>query len=321
MIKSRSFFFFNTSNPTIQNGGFLMESKKAIYDLLPQQFYPKTILIDSLLSWEKAIQLISSTNFNFPLIGKPDIGMRGLQVKLLRTIDDIKDYHQQTKVPYLIQEFVHYENEVGIFFYKIPGENNGTISGIVGKEFLTIQGDGISSIEILLQKNSRYLLQIDALKKAYGNKLAHILAPNEWQTLVPYGNHSRGAKFIDLSYEADVELNKIINQICNTVPEFYYGRLDIRFRNWDDLRQGKNFYIIELNGAGSEPTHIYDPVHSVFFAWKEIIRHLAILYKISTMNHRLLNIPYMSFSDGIAMLKANTQQVALLSSSEMRERL
>ena len=43
-LKARSFFFFNTSNPTIKNGGFLMESKKEVYDLIPFEYYPATLL-------------------------------------------------------------------------------------------------------------------------------------------------------------------------------------------------------------------------------------------------------------------------------------
>jgi hypothetical protein len=41
-LRAKSIFFFNASNPSIKNGGFIMESKKAIYDLIPQQYYPKT---------------------------------------------------------------------------------------------------------------------------------------------------------------------------------------------------------------------------------------------------------------------------------------
>ena len=44
-LRSRSLFFFSASNPSIENGGVLMESKKKIYDLLPPEFYPKTILV------------------------------------------------------------------------------------------------------------------------------------------------------------------------------------------------------------------------------------------------------------------------------------
>jgi len=108
-------------------------------------------------------------------------------------------------------------------------------------------------------------------------------------------------------------LTEIINAICGRINGFYFGRLDIRYSNWDDLRKGNNFYIIEVNGAGSEPTHIYDPSHSIFFAWKEIIRHWNILWDISRQNHRHNKIPYLVFTQGIRMLNANKDYVKIIS--------
>ena len=45
--RARSFFFFNTSNPSIINGGFLMESKKEIYDLIPATCHPRYFIFQS----------------------------------------------------------------------------------------------------------------------------------------------------------------------------------------------------------------------------------------------------------------------------------
>jgi hypothetical protein len=42
--------------------------------------------------------------------------------------------------------------------------------------------------------------------------------------------------------------------------------------------------------------------HSLFFAWKEIIRHWKILYTVSRANHRN-GIPYLTFNQGIQMYK------------------
>jgi hypothetical protein len=83
---------------------------------------------------------------------------------------------------------------------------------------------------------------------------------------------------------------------------FYFGRLDIRYNDWEELKQGKNFSVIEVNGAGSEPTHIYDPAHSLFFAWKEIIRHWYILWLISRQNHKKGH-PYLTLKEGISMFR------------------
>ncbi|QEC66040.1 D-alanine--D-alanine ligase [Panacibacter ginsenosidivorans] len=312
-IKARSFFFFNTSNPTIKNGGFLMESKKDIYDIIPQEYYPKTIFINANTNKAKILSLVNEAALKFPLIGKPDIGMRGLSVKKLETIDDIIDYAQNSKVDFLLQEFIPFEQEVGIFYYRYPNETHGHISGIVGKEFLTVTGDGISNMETLLSKDKRFILQLPALQKAYGDTLQKVLKRNEDFLLVPYGNHARGAKFIDLSHLADEQLTSMIDEVCKNVDGFYFGRMDVRYNTWEELKQGKNFGIVELNGAGSEPTHIYDPKHSIFFAWKEIIRHWRILWKISRINHHKQNMPYMNFSSGIRMFKENSAYVKMIS--------
>jgi hypothetical protein len=311
-LKARSFFFFNTSNPSIKNGGFLMESKKEIYDLIPGKYYPGTIFFKKNSSTGEVAAAIEKKGIRFPLIGKPDIGMQGLAVKKLENKDDLAKYILDSEVDFLIQEFVPFENEVGIFYYRYPHESTGRISGIVEKEFLTVTGDGTSSIEELLQKEKRFILQLPVLKETHGSHLKKILKEGEKYLLVPYGNHVRGAKFIDAGYRIDEELTRSIDKVCKLVKDFYFGRLDIRYNTWEELRQGKNFSIIELNGAGSEPTHIYDPKHSIFFAWKEIIRHWKILWRISRFNHRNKKIPFMKTSSGLKMLRANKEYIKLI---------
>ena len=320
-VKTRSLFFFNTANPSIINGGFLMESKKAIYDLIPPEYYPPTLFFKKGTDNNVIIATIRKRQLKFPLIGKPDIGMQGKAVKKLDNISALLEYAGHSKVDFLVQEFVPFEHEVGIFYYRYPCEEKGHISGIVEKEFLSVTGDGISTIEALLRKEKRYILQLPVLRNTYGEELKSILRPGEKCLLVPYGNHVRGAKFIDASHLIDDKLTAVFDHICQQVPGFYFGRLDIRYQSWEELNQGKNFTVIELNGAGSEPTHIYDPGHSIFFAWKEIIRHLNILVRISQINHRLLKKPYMNLSAGFEMLKANKQYVKLINSPHQQRTL
>lgn len=315
MIKARSVFFFNTANPAIKNGGFLMESKKEIYDLIPQQFYPKTILVKKGTGITPVHELLQKHSLKFPLVAKPDIGMRGLQVKLVSDYNTLLEYLNASKVDFILQEYVDYNMEAGIFYCRMPGEEKGKITGIVAKELLALCGDGIKTMEELIISNDRFLLQLPALRREYGSSLQNILPAGETHLLVPYGNHSRGAKFIDASSRADEALCEAIDRVCRSIPGFYYGRLDIRFSNWESLKSGKEFSIIELNGAGSEPTHIYDPAHSVFFAWKEIIKHLDMLYRISMKNRKKYKLSFMSFREGMLMLRENRKQVELISAS------
>ena len=314
-LRARSFFFFNTSNPTIKNGGFLMESKKEIYDLIPGEFYPLTVFFKQNTSAYEVLNITGQMTLTFPMIGKPDIGMKGMMVKKLENIKDLQEYALHSKVDFLVQEFIPYENEVGIFYYRYPNEEKGHISGIVKKEFLAATGDGVSTVEQLLRKNKRAVLQLPLLRGTASDKMNIVLKKDEELILVPYGNHVRGAKFVDDSYLIDEELATTIDAICKNVNGFYYGRLDIRYNDWEELKKGKNFSIIELNGAGSEPTHIYDPRHSIFWAWKEIIKHLRILYRVSKLNHQLLKTPYMTTRMGLDMFRQNSKYIKLLTSN------
>ncbi len=312
-LKARSFFFFNTANPLIKNGGFLMESKKGIYDLLPAAYYPATILCKPATSYGTITKELAIKNLSLPLIAKPDIGMRGLQVKLLETEHDIRQYLESSKVDFLLQEYIAYEQEVGIFYYRFPGSATGHISGIVGKEFLTVIGDGWSTIEELLVRNDRFLLQLPLLRTIHGKVLQQVLNKGEVHTLVPYGNHSRGAKFIDLTHLITEQLLQTINRVCTQIPEFYFGRLDIKYNTWDEFCKGEDFCIIEINGAGSEPTHMYDPSHNLLYAWKEIIRHWRLLYEISMLNKKAKGLSYLTIEEGMRMLKDNKRQLQLIS--------
>ena len=97
--------------------------------------------------------------------------------------------------------------------------------------------------------------------------------------------HNRGTMFLDGKELITKELEASFNKILDHIDGFNYGRLDIRYNSIEDLILGKNFSIIELNGAKSEPTHIYDPKHSFWYGQKEILRHQMILYKIIKQNY------------------------------------
>jgi hypothetical protein len=284
-----------------------MESKKEIYDLIPQQYYPKTELIKEGAGIENLIETVIDSGIKYPLIAKPDIGLRGSGVKKINTIEDLKAYSQKANFDYIIQDLIPYENEVGIFYVRYPNENSGRITGIVSKEFLIITGDGSSTIEQLIRKNPRYELQFKVLKQEYGKKLLDIPPKGEKLNLVPYGNHARGAKFIDGSHWITPKLTQTINEMCLQIPGFYFGRLDVMYDTFEELEQGKNFSIVELNGAASEPTHIYDPKHSLIFAWKELARHITYMYEISVENNKN-GSPYLAHKVGMKEYRLHLEQ-------------
>jgi len=306
-LRAKSIFFFNASNPSIKNGGFIMESKKAIYDLIPQQYYPKTILITDGVPLEIVLESINKKQIKYPFIVKPDIGLRGSAVKKINTLEELKAYNDKATFDYLIQDLIPYPKEIGVFYVRYPNQKEGKITGIVAKEFLTVTGDGVSTIEELIQKNPRHEMQLKVLQKEYGKRLQEILSKGELLNVVPYGNHIRGAKFTDASHFITAQLNATINKMCTQIPDFYFGRFDIMYTTIEELEREENFAIVELNGAASEPTHIYDPKHSIFFAWKELARHITYMYEISVLNHKK-GVPYLPHKVGMQEYRLHIQQ-------------
>lgn len=306
-VKAKSIFFFNASNPKIKNGGFIMESKKQIYDLLPKKHYPKTILIKENSDLKDIVNLLAEKQIYFPLIAKPDIGLRGSGVKKIKTVSELKNYAEKANFDFLLQDLIGFQKEAGIFYVRSPLQKNGKITGIVSKEFLVVTGNGKNTIEDLIKQNPRFELQLQVLKAEYGEELQQILPQDETLNLVPFGNHARGAKFLDASHWITEQLTKTINEVADQIPGFYFGRFDIMYNTFQELERGENFQIVELNGAASEPTHIYDPKHSVWFAWKELARHITYMYEISAQNHKK-GVPYLDFKTGIREYKLHLAQ-------------
>jgi len=306
-LKAKTIFFFNASNPSMKNGGFIMDSKKDIYDLIPQKYYPKTELVKENSDFLTIEALLNHSNIQFPLISKPDIGLRGSEVNKIHSLKELKEYHKKANFDYLIQDLIPYENEVGIFYVRYPNETKGRITGIVAKEHLIVTGDGVSTIKELLQQNPRFELQLKSLEKEYKSELLKVLLQDEKQNLVPYGNHCRGAKFIDASHLISPKLNEVINEMCLQIPGFYFGRMDLMYQSIEELEGGKNFAVVELNGAASEPTHIYDPNHSIFFAWKELARHISYMFEISVANNKN-GTPFLNHKEGMKQYRLHLAQ-------------
>jgi hypothetical protein len=311
-------YFFSASNPTIAYGGFLMEQKHEIYPLIPAQLYPAFFLVKTGTPANDILLLIQEHGFSFPIIAKPNIGMQGKAVKKINNTEELIHYAQISTVDFLVQTLSPYEEEVGIFYVRMPNETNGRVTGIVAKEPMKVTGNGVSTLYELILQEPRYILQINALQQMHGAGLQSVLAKGEEKILAPYGNHARGSKFLDWSFKIDEALSANIDAACKKIDGFYYGRMDIMYNNWEDLRTTSNFHIIELNGAGSDPTHIYDPSHSLLFAWKEIVRHWLLLWRVSKQNHAKGH-RYMTLKEGSLMFQQNKQLVMRL--DEMSKKL
>ena len=134
---------------------------------------------------------------------------------------------------------------------RFPNESKGKLTGIVYKEYLHVNGDGKRTLEQLIYADARTYYQLHYLEEKFKKEWNTVLSKDEKLIIVPFGSHFRGSKFIDYSEKITPKLIETFNAICTQINGYYYGRMDIKFDNWKDLEDGKNFAIIETNGAGS----------------------------------------------------------------------
>jgi hypothetical protein len=301
-LKARSLWFFSSSNPTLTFGGFEGESKKEMYDQLPPSSYPRTIYILHDLSFEEVKKKITEHGFKYPFIVKPDIGMKGILFRRIANDEQLKKYHERIPVEYIVQELIDLPIELSVFYYRHPAEAKGTISGLIQKELLEVYGDGQSTLWQLILQHPRARYRLEEMKLRHEHRLERVLPKGQHFYLSYAGNHNRGARFIDLHHLADEKMHKVFDDLSHYTDKFYYGRYDIKCSTIEDLKEGKNYSILEFNGCGAEPNHIYDAGLSLLQAYAEILKHWKVLYQISKYNSEH-GTPYWSYKRGRDFLR------------------
>lgn len=282
-LKARSFLFFSASNPGIVMGGMFGESKFEVLKKVPFQYIPTTTLVTMPSTKREIIDTMQKAGLRFPVIFKPDLGERGFMVCRINSEADVDNYLIKMKYPFLLQELIDLPLEFGVFYLRFPHQPRGKITSLVMKEMLSVCGDGYSTLQQLIFKKERAKLQWETLRQMYADRLNEIVPQGESIELVSIGNHCLGTKFLDGSHLINEKLSTTFDHISKQIDGFYFGRFDLRCASIQDLYEGE-VKILELNGCGAEPAHIYDPGFSLLKAIRVLIVHWQNIFLIAREN-------------------------------------
>jgi hypothetical protein len=277
------------------------ESKYDVLSLVPDELKPKTILINYPSTKEAVVRKIEEAGLRFPLIFKPDLGERGWMVRRINDTENIDDYLSKIKIDFIVQELVDLPLEFGVYYVRFPSEENGIVNSVTAKEFLYVQGDGQKTLRELIQEKDRAILQWELLKEKFDGRLNEILPDRKKEDLVTIGNHCLGTMFLNGNQLISPKLSASFDRISKKINGFYFGRYDLRCATLEDLENG-NIKIVELNGCGAEPSHIYHPGSSLWKGIGDLIVHWQNLYRISKENHQR-GVAYLSFEEGKSIYK------------------
>ena len=299
MVRYRGILLPTVANPSFPGGGFFGESKAAILELAmahtPEWVAPFITLqrpevADTEQAWqaltEQALQQLAARGLSLPVVAKPDLGCRGAGVRLIRSVDALRQYLQEfpAGASLLLQRYVPFEGEAGIFYCRQPHEARGRILSVTLKYFPYVYGDGQRSLRELILADPRAgkLQHLYLHRHAAG--LDSIPAAGEPNRLAFAGSHSRGAIFRNGTHLVTPEMEACFDAISQRLPEFYFGRYDIRFADFSEVQRGRGFTIVEANGAGAESTHIWDRSTSLWGAWRDLMKQYRLLFQIGRAN-------------------------------------
>ena len=259
------------------------------------------MLVNPASSTNEVMRQLKACDFHFPVIFKPDLGERGFMVKRIKDEKDIHDYLKKININFIVQELIDFPVELGVFYTRFPSREKGEVTSITMKEMLHVCDDGKSTLRELILCNDRAKLQWPILKVVHGDRLQAVVPMGEVVELVSIGNHCLGTKFIDANYLINQKLSDTFDSISKQIPGFYFGRFDLRCASIEQLYDG-HIKIMELNGCGAEPAHVYNPGYSLRKAIAEFCLHWRNIFLISRENNNR-GVPYTSMRDAFRYYK------------------
>lgn len=291
-LRYRCLTLFTLANPGMAHAGIAMMSKSDIlngFQKREQHVAVFTVISSELSLDERQAQLnhfMQSRQLDYPVVLKPDYGERGVGVGIIRTQEEAREYLLGSSEAIIAQEYVAGE-EFGVFYMRRPSEDRGRVWSITAKCPTVVVGDGARCLERLILDDERAVCMAGFFLKKFANRLEEIVPKGELFLLAELGTHSRGALFLDAGEQWSEEMERAIDEMSRSYAGFFLGRYDIRVENVNTFKKGEGFKVLELNGVLSEPTHMYDPKHSLLYAWRTMFRLWSEIFKIGAENRDL----------------------------------
>ncbi len=289
-LRYRKLTLFTAANPGIPAaGGFHGESKAEILECLDAEWVARFRLIPAAVDEGEKLAVvqgfISDHGLDYPIVLKPDQGLRGIGVEVAADEEQVAAYLAEPRGDVIVQEYVG-GPELGVFYLRRPGEARGRLYSITEKIRPVVTGDGRSSVERLILADRRAVALAPVYFRFLADQLDRIPAAGERVQLVEVGSHSGGVICVDGERHGTAALADAVERVARSCDGFYFGRLDLRAPTLESFHQGRDFKVLELNGVTSEATHVYDRKNSVGYAWRVLCEQWRLAFEIGALNRQ-----------------------------------
>ncbi len=282
----------SSANPAITSGGMVGDGKLEYFRCMGELAKSHTadymaVQNTADVTVKQTVSRMMEQGLNFPVVAKPDLGWCGYGVRRIQNSAQLAEYFDSfpENETVVLQRYLPETGEAGIFYARSPGQETGTIIGICLRSFPQVKGDGVHSVAQLIVRDKRmHRIKNGLHKPAYDPDYVPVCG--ETIRLATIGSTRVGGLYRDGSEYASPALNKAVDAIARDMKDFHVGRFDVRFENLEQLRAGKNFTIMEVNGSGSEAVYAWDPKYSIWESYKIIFAKQRLLFKIGDASRR-----------------------------------
>jgi len=287
------------SNPCMYASGLVRESKRQIYALFPPEAAARwlaRVAVSPPIAppdgpedrLARAREALAAAGIGFPLVAKPDIGQRGVGVKRIGGEAELLDYFRRFPADQsvILQALVTRPYEAGVLVARKPGDTRAQVLSLGFKIFPAVTGDGVHTLRQLILADNRCRKLARVYFAKHPESLDRVLPAGETRQLNFAGNHAQGTIFLNGNDAITPAMSEVFGGIACSLGEFYYGRFDIRYDSLEQLQRGEAFTILELNGAGAEPIHMWDGRMTLRGAYRAVLWQHRHLYEVGAMNVR-----------------------------------
>jgi hypothetical protein len=271
-LKHRAPTAFTAANTALLAGGVVGEAKhealQPLQDHAPELVAAFVLLQENPLEDRLKQAEAFAQQHGYPVVLKPNIGQRGRGVHIVRDAATLRAYLARFSGDggadggadggdIIIQQYIGGE-EFGVFLAKMPNQPLDVIS-IVHKVLPTVTGDGVKTLQQLIETDARARLIQPLLQQRWAGLLDQVLPAGEVLPLVDIGAHCRGSVFLNAAHLNTPALRATLERLVAAVPGYDFGRLDLRVPSSEHLARGEGIKVLELNGVTAESAHIYHP--------------------------------------------------------------
>ncbi len=289
MLRFRSVTLPTIANPSFFLGDLVGASKTDMHACMgadARQYFAPFVTVKAVAPLSEIRAKLERAGLSFPLVAKPDLGRNGRGVSVVEN-ENALALHLAKFPPdahMVLQRYVRAPREAGVFYVRRPSEKDGRITSLTLKSFPFVVGDGRATLRELILADERAARIARIYFRRNKRALDEVIPAGVEHPLVSVGNHVRGAIFTNGEQAITPQLSAVFDRIGKDIKEFYFGRFDVRYDDFEAFKRGEGFTIIEFNGSSSEPTHVWDRRTSVCDTYRALLGHWRLAFEIGAEN-------------------------------------